>query len=271
MQINDKVAVVTGAAGGIGFAIARQLARNGARAVAMVDRSRQCEQSAESLNREAGGQVTRAFCGDVCDPGFRAGVFAEMEKTGDVARICVPAAGILRDALSVKLNRDSGKAELYDDALFREVLEVNLLHPVYWAMQMTAGIAEQRAAAGLQKWQPDEPLQGSIVLVGSVSSRGNRGQISYACAKSALNAAAKTLNVEGMQHGVQSKIIHPGFVNTPMVEQLPEGLFEERVKPLIPLGRMIEPDEIAAAVCMLIENPVISGQVWADAGLAPMA
>ena len=266
MQIKDKVAVVTGASGGIGFAVARRLAHKGARAVAMVDRSERCAQTAEALNGEAGSEVARGFCGDVCDAGFRAEVFAEMEKAGDPVRICVPAAGILRDALAVKVDRDTGQAELYDDAVFRNVLEINLLHPVYWSMQMLARIAEQRGAAGLKKWRPEEAIQGAAVLVGSISSRGNRGQIAYSCAKSALNAAAKTLNVEGMYHGVQTKIIHPGFVNTPMAEELPDGLFEDHIKPLIPLGRMIAPDEIADAVCVLIENPAISGQLWADAG-----
>ena len=267
MQIKDKVAVVTGASGGIGLAVARKLLDKDARAVAVVDHSERCAQTAEALNREAGAEVARAFCGDVCDANFRAEVFSQMEKAGDLVRICVPAAGILRDALAVKMNRDTGKAELYDDAVFRAVLEVNLLHPVYWTMQMLARIAEERFEAGLEKWQPEEPIQGSAVLVGSVSSRGNRGQISYGCAKSGLNAATKTLNIEGMHHGVQTKIIHPGFVNTPMVEQLPDGLFDDHIKPLLPLGRMIEPGEIADAVCLLIENPAISGQLWADAGL----
>ena len=109
------------------------------------------------------------------------------------------------------------------------------------------------------------------MLIGSVSSRGNRGQISYACAKSGLNAAAKTLNAEGMFYGVQSKIVHPGMVNTAMLEQLPDGHFDAHFKPQIPLGRLIEPAEIAEAVAVLIENPAISGPLWADAGLAPMA
>ncbi|MDD9858303.1 MAG: SDR family NAD(P)-dependent oxidoreductase [Gammaproteobacteria bacterium] len=271
MQIQDKIAVVTGAAAGIGRAVAEQLARRGARAVALVDRAPQVAEAAEYINREAGGEVARAFCGDVCAPDFRAEVFAAMEKGGEVVRICVPAAGILRDALAVRVNRDSGAAQLYDADVFRTVLEVNLVHPVYWAVQMLARIAEARAAAGLKKWRPDQAIQGVSVLIGSVSSRGNRGQISYACAKSGLNAAAKTLNAEGMFYGVQSKIVHPGMVNTAMLEQLPDGHFDAHFKPQIPLGRLIEPAEIAEAVAVLIENPAISGPLWADAGLAPMA
>ena len=271
MKIAEQVAVVTGAAGGIGRAIAAKLAQKGARAVAVVDRAPGCEQAAEQINAAVGATVARAFCGDVCAPDFRAEVFAQMEQSGDLVRICVPAAGILRDGLAVKVERDSGVAVLYDDALFRRVLEINLVHPVYWVMQMVARIAEQRAAAGLKQWQPSEAIQGSGVLIGSVSSRGNRGQISYSSAKAGLNAAAKTLHAEGMFHGIQCKVIHPGMVNTPMLERLPEGHFENHIKPAIPLGRLIEPEEIADAVCALIENPAVSGPLWADGGLAPMA
>lgn len=273
MQIQDKIAIVTGAGneGGIGFAVAKKLAQNEVRAVAVVDVSEQCTQGAELINREVGKEVAKPFCGDVRDAKFRTEVFSQMEQHGDVVRICVPAAGILRDAMAVKVDRDSGAVELYDVETFRDVLEVNLLHPVYWAMQMMARIAEQRIEKNMKKWLPSESIQGSTVLIGSVSSRGNRGQISYGCAKSALTAAAKTLHVEGMYHGIQSKIIHPGLVDTPMAELLPEGHFEKHIKPLIPLGRMIKPEEIADAVCLLIENPAISGSLWADAGMTPMA
>ncbi|MGR3913600.1 MAG: SDR family oxidoreductase [Gammaproteobacteria bacterium] len=270
MQIKDKIAVVTGAAGGIGFAVAARLAQSGARAIAMVDRAEECADAAGKINRDFGGRaIARGFCGDVCDAAFRAEVFSQMENADDCARICVPAAGILRDAMAVKIDRDSGAAQLYDEGVFRRVLEVNLLHPVYWAMQMTARIAERRGAA--KKWQPREPLQGACVFIGSVSARGNRGQISYASSKSALGAAAKTLNIEGMFHGVQTKILHPGLVATKMAEQLPHGHFERHILPQIPLGRMLTPGEVADAAAMLIESPAISGPVWIDGGMTPMA
>ena len=85
--------------------------------------------------------------------------------------------------------------------------------------------------------------------------------------KSGLNAVASTLNVEGLYHGVQVKIIHPGLVDTAMVESIPDHYFESRLKPLVGLGRLIQPEEIAQAVLTLIENPVISGPLWADASL----
>jgi len=268
MKIGGNIAVVTGAAAGIGLAVAWALARRGAR-VAAVDRAEEVIEVAERINADGGR--ARAFCGDVCDAEFRDGVFAALEEGGFVARMCVPAAGILRDALAVRVERDSGRAALYDAAQFRQVLEVNLVHPVYWAMRLLAGIAESRAAAGRKRWQAEEAIEGVSVLIGSVSARGNRGQIAYACAKSGLAAAAKTLNAEGAFHGVQSKVVHPGLVNTAMLQQLPDGHFDAHFKPQIPLGRMLEPAEVAAAVVALIENPAISGPLWVDGGLPPMA
>jgi NAD(P)-dependent dehydrogenase (short-subunit alcohol dehydrogenase family) len=160
---------------------------------------------------------------------------------------------------------------LYDEDVFRKVLEVNLLHPIYWTMQMLAGIASDRMRKGSGRWSSEEPFQGTGVLIGSISCRGNRGQVSYSSAKSGLNAAAKTLNIEGAYHGVQVKALHPGFVATPMVEQLPEGMFEEQLRRMIPIDRKIQPEEIAEAIAAIIENPIISGPVWADGGFPPMA
>ncbi len=269
MLIRDKIAVVTGAASGIGNAVAQRLIAAGAKQVGIVDLTDAVHGAADQINKAQGKQVARAFQGDVTDSDFRAQVFQTLGEDSPV-QLCVPAAGILRDAMAVKLNKSTGEAELYDQDLFRQVLEVNLMHPVYWTMQMIAGIAEYRAKTGAGKWSAEEDFQGSSVIIGSVSSRGNRGQVSYSSAKSGLNAAAKTLNVEGSFYGIQTKVIHPGFVQTPMVEQLPDGLFEEHLRKLVPIDRLIQPEEIANTVAAMIENPIISGPVWADGGLPPM-
>ena len=270
MHIEDKVAVVTGAASGIGRAVARRLARGGAAAVGMADLKDDVAAAAAAINSELGREAAVAFQGDVTCSAFRTRVFRQMAGHGTV-RICVPAAGILKDAMAVKISHETGEPELYSEDLFRKVLEINLVHPVYWSMEMLADVARARAAGGLGKWSSDEEFQGAAILIGSVSSRGNRGQVSYSSAKAGLNAAAKTLNIEGAYHGVQAKVLHPGFVSTPMVEQLPDGMFEDHLRKLIPIDRKIDPAEIAEAVVALIENPIISGPIWADGGFPPMA
>ena len=271
MQITGQIAVVTGGASGIGRAVADELVAAEVAALALVDLGG-AEQVAAELNERAGRVVARPFEGDVTDAGFRERVFGEMaEAHGGPVRLCVPAAGILRDGLAVKLPKEGGAAELYAPDQFERVQAVNLVHPIYWTMQMIARIAEARREAGLGKWQAGEDIQGCSILIGSVSSRGNFGQIAYATAKSGLNGACKTLNVEGMRHGVQTKIIHPGMVDTPMLASMPQDVVDKQIKPAIPLGRLVDPAEIARAARVLIENPAISGQLWVDGDLRPFA
>ena len=270
MNITGQIAVVTGGASGIGRAVAGELVAAEVAALAVVDLAG-AEAAAAELNEQAGRGVAYAFEGDVTDAGFRERVFREMTAHGGPVRLCVPAAGILRDGLAVKLPKEGGAAQLYEAEQFERVQAVNLFHPIYWTMQMIAGIAEARRDAGLGKWGTEEGIQGCSVLIGSVSSRGNFGQIAYATAKSGLNGACKTLNVEGMRHGVQTKIIHPGMVDTPMLEGMPDGVVDKQIKPAIPLGRLVDPAEIARAVRVLIENPAISGQLWVDGDLRPFA
>ncbi len=270
MQIADKVAVVTGAASGIGRATVERLARGGARAVAMVDMSDAVADIAEQLNEAQETTEIRAWIGDTTDESFRHRVFDELtEAAGDLVRICVPAAGITRDRLGAKVSKETGRAELYPADDFDLVVRVNLVAPVYWALEMIGRLAEQRKQQGLKAWSADEGVQAVTVFLGSVSSRGNRGQISYSATKAGLVGAAASLTQEGMFHGARALVVHPGFTDTPMVQALGEELINAHVVPHTHLKRLIQPAEIADAIGFVIENPVISGSVWADAGWQP--
>jgi NAD(P)-dependent dehydrogenase (short-subunit alcohol dehydrogenase family) len=271
MLIEDKVALVTGAASGIGEAVARELARRGARAVALVDRNDRAGDLARSINESAGRPVAEAWIGDTSDDVFRAQVFDKTVGRHGVVHICVPAAGIARDSLSVKLDRPAGKAVVYPLKTFREVIEVNLIAPVYWALEMVARLAEGRLHCGLGRWDPDEGVQGTVVFIGSVSSQGNKGQISYSVSKAGLEGAAATLMKEAIYHGVRCAIIHPGFTDTPMVRALGEDHINKNILPYTQLRRLIRPAEIADAICFLITNSAVSGELWADAGWHPSA
>ncbi len=186
-------------------------------------------------------------------------------------RICVPAAGISRDSLAAKIDRVTGKRELYSIDDFRLVLEVNLTAPVYWALEMVGRIAEDRFTRNLGKWTPKEHIQGTVIFIGSVSSQGNKGQIAYAATKAGLEGAAATLTKEAIFHGVRCGVIHPGFTDTPMVRALGEDYIHDRILPATQLGRLIRSEEIADAICFMIGNSAVSGQLWADAGWHPSA
>ena len=271
MEIKDKVAVVTGAASGIGQAVCRDLALRGVKTVAMVDFTEAVNEVAEQVNQEAGRDVAVPYLGDVTDEAFRKGVYQELRDKHGAVNICVPAAGITRDSLSLRVNKETGKAEIYPAETFRTVIEVNLIAPVYWALEMVGILAEERKRQGLGRWKPDEGIQGTVVFIGSVSSQGNKGQISYASTKAGLEGAAATLMKEAIFFGVRCGVIHPGFTDTPMVRALGQEYIEKYILPDTQLGRLIRPDEIADAICFMITNAAISGEIWADAGWHPAA
>ncbi len=155
-NIAHKVAVVTGAAGGIGEAVAHELAKRGALAVILVDRSERVNEVAQAINKEAGRNVAVSQIGDTTDAAFRKRVFNDAVENHGLVTICVPAAGITRDSLAVRIDKETGKAELYPVDAFRQVTEVNLIAPIYWAIEMIGRIAEDRRQRGLKRWEPEE-------------------------------------------------------------------------------------------------------------------
>jgi NAD(P)-dependent dehydrogenase (short-subunit alcohol dehydrogenase family) len=270
-NIYQKVAVVTGGASGIGAAVSRELAVRGARAVLLVDRSESVQEVAASINDSIGGNVAIPKIGDTTDEAFRKRVFNDATDEHGPVTICVPAAGITRDALSVRLDKETGKSHIYPLETFRQVTEVNLLAPIYWGIEMIARIAEDRRQRGIKRWEPAEKIQGVIVFLGSVSSQGNKGQISYAVTKAGLEGAAATLQKEAIFYGIRCGVIHPGFTDTPMVRALGEDYLNKYVLPYTQLRRLIHVDEIADAICFMISNSAVSGELWADAGWHPPA
>lgn len=270
MEIRGKVAVITGAGSGIGQAAATELASRGVRALALADLSTNVEEVARSIRQARKDDiVVRTFLGNTTDASFRRKVYDDIQHDCGVVNICVPAAGITRDALAVKVDKTTGKASIYNEESFRLVVEVNLIAPVYWALEMVSRIAEDRFRRGLGKWQGHEHVQATAVLIGSVSSQGNKGQIAYAATKRGLEGAAATLSREAIFHGVRCAVIHPGFTDTPMVRALGEEYIGRNILPYTQLGRLIRPDEIAHAICFLIQNSAVSGELWADAGWHP--
>jgi NAD(P)-dependent dehydrogenase (short-subunit alcohol dehydrogenase family) len=271
MKIEGKVAVVTGAAGGIGKAVAFEFARRGAEHIAVVDQSPATAEVAAEINRSARREVATGYSGDVTQESFRQGVYRDLREKHGVPTICVPAAGITRDDLAVRLDKQSGQIVVYPVEKFRLVTEVNLIAPVYWALEMVAGIAQQRRATGKVRWEPAEHIQGVVIFIGSVSSLGNKGQIAYAATKAGLEGAAATLMMEAIYHGVRCGVIHPGYTDTPLVHVLSEEFIRDQIIPRTQLRRLIEPEEIADAICFMIGNSAVSGSLWADAGYRPAA
>ena len=146
MEFSKRVAVITGGGSGIGRAVAASMARRGIAAVALVDVSEAIEDVAAKLNAEAGRTFAIPFHGNTTDEAFRAQVYDSISRKYGPVSMCVPAAGITRDDLAVRVDKNTGKARIYPLDQFKLVVDVNLIAPVYWALEMIGRIAEDRAA-----------------------------------------------------------------------------------------------------------------------------
>lgn len=176
MDIYRKIAVITGAASGIGEAVARELAGLGVKAMALVDRSQAVDETANAVTRiPANGLKCEPFVGDVTEEGFCHEVYDQMVAKYGVPAICVPAAGITRDGLAAKLDKATGKVTAYPREEFRLVTEVNLIAPVYWGLEMVCRIAQDRYQRGLKRWEAAERVQGTVIFIGSISSARQQG------------------------------------------------------------------------------------------------
>jgi NAD(P)-dependent dehydrogenase (short-subunit alcohol dehydrogenase family) len=271
MNIQNRIALITGAAGGIGRALALEMAKRGIGHLTLVDQSADVLELARLVNELMGRPVAVGYSGDVTDPTFRSNVYHDARDKFGPVTICVPAAGITRDDLAVKMDKQKGEVVVYPLEKFRLVTEINLIAPVYWAMEMVAGIAEDRHRRGKGAWASEEDIQGAVIFIGSVSSLGNKGQIAYAATKAGLEGAAATLMLEAMYHGVRCGVIHPGYTDTPMVRALGSEFIKERIIPRTTLKRLIQPAEIADAICFMITNSAVSGSLWVDANWRPAA
>jgi NAD(P)-dependent dehydrogenase (short-subunit alcohol dehydrogenase family) len=130
MNIKGSVAVITGAAGGIGRALALELAKRQAVGLALVDRSDAVQQVAKAINELVSKEIAIGYSGDVTSGDFRRQVYQEMAGKRGRINICVPAAGITRDGLAVKMDKQTNRIGIYPVETFREVVEINLVAPI---------------------------------------------------------------------------------------------------------------------------------------------
>ncbi|MCW2811849.1 MAG: 3-oxoacyl-[acyl-carrier-protein] reductase [Friedmanniella sp.] len=243
-----RVALVTGAARGIGAAIAHRLAEDGM-AVAVVDLDEQASARTANAILEAGGRAI-AVGADVTDESAASQAVERAAAELGPVGVLVNNAGILRDNLLFKMTVDD----------WDSVMGVHLRG----AFLMTR--AAQAHMVGL-KW-------GRIVNLSSTSALGNRGQVNYAAAKAGLQGFTKTLALELGKFGITANAIAPGFIETEMTQATAARLgvgFEDWKAAMardIPVGRVGSPADIAAAASFFCreEAGYVSGQVLYVAG-----
>ena len=241
-ELQDQVAIVTGAARGIGRAIALKLADEGAK-LALVDVKDEWLEESLALVRAKGVEAEGFACDIASGEAVEAAVKAVHERFGKID-ILVNNAGITRDTLLVRMS----------EADWDAVLSVNLKGAFLMTKAVGRIMMKQRG--------------GAIVNMASVVGlMGNAGQANYTASKAGLIALTKTTARELGPRGVRANAIAPGFVHTAMTDALPEAVREGMLK-IIPLGRAAEPEEIADAAVFLAgpRARYITGQVLAVCG-----
>ena len=237
MKLKGKVALVTGAAQGIGKAIALLLARNGADIVVSDINLEKAEETAKEIR--AIGPKAMAVKVDVANwSDVERMVTGILEKLAKID-ILVNNAGITRDKLILRMTEEDWDA----------VLGVNLKGTFNCTKAVVRHMAKQRS--------------GKIVNIASVvGEMGNAGQANYSASKAGVIGLTKTIAREYAQRGINVNAIAPGYIETPMTEALPEKAKEE-LRKLIPMERLGKPEDVAEAVLFLVseESSYITGQV----------
>jgi 3-oxoacyl-[acyl-carrier protein] reductase len=221
MALEGKLALVTGASGGIGEAIARAL--HGAGATVVLSGTR--VDALEAL-RGALGERAHVAAADLSDPNAADALVATAEAIGPL-EILVNNAGLTRDGLALRMK----------DADWQQVIDVDLSAPFRLARAALKGMLKRRS--------------GRIIGIASiVGVTGNAGQANYAAAKAGMIGMSKALAQEVASRGVTVNCVAPGFITTPMTAALTD---EQKAKltERIPLGRLGTPEDVAAAVLYL--------------------
>jgi 3-oxoacyl-[acyl-carrier protein] reductase len=246
MELEGKVAVITGAGSGIGEAVAKSLARSGLR-IMLGDMSQEGLERVEKEIRDAGGEAASQVVDVTKDEDTGRLMDAAIERFGEI-NVVVPCAGIIRDKLVISTDKETGKVKKVmstDD--FRKVVEVNL----------TGSFITLREAAVRMI---DNGYQGVLFTISSIQKAGGVGQLNYSSTKAALAMWPKVLVGEFQMRNINTirvVSIAPGYVGTPMVRGMDQKALE-KILSNVNLGRLIEPEEIADTIRHVISNEAIN-------------
>ena len=221
-QLSGKTALITGASGGIGSAIAKNLSQQGAHVVLHGTRVGRLEELASEI-----GTNVSVVTANLSDREAVGGLVAEAAKATGAIDILLNNAGITRDNLFMRM-----KDEEWDD-----VLEVNLTSSMLLCRSAIRAMMKAR-------W-------GRIISISSiVGVTGNPGQTNYAASKAGMIGFSKSLAAEVASRGITVNVVAPGFIETPMTDELTD---EQKQKLLgnVPAGRLGSSQEVAAAVSFL--------------------
>ena len=220
-----RVALVTGGTRGIGAAISKALKAGGYKVAANYGGN---DEAAQKFKAESGISVFKwdVSSYDACADGIK-----KVEAEVGPVEVLVNNAGITRDAMFHRMKPDQWSA----------VINTNLGSLFNMCRPVIEGMRERKF--------------GRIVNISSINGqKGQAGQTNYSAAKAGELGFTKALAQEGARSGITVNAICPGYINTEMVQAVPKDVLEKSILPLIPIGRLGEPEEIARCVAFLASD-----------------
>ena len=248
MDLKDKVVVITGGAGGLGLAMAVDLAEAGAK-IALIDVDQ------ETLERACADIGDRAevqgYDFDITsEEDVVAGFGFILEDFGQV-NVLINNAGILADGMLVKA-KEGKVTDRMSYEQFQSVINVNLTGSFLCGREAAAAMIESKQ-------------EGVIINISSLAKAGNMGQTNYSASKAGVAAMSVGWAKELARYYIRSAAVAPGVIETEMTAAMkPEAL--ARMEKMVPVGRLGQPSEISSTVKFIIENDYVNGRVFEIAG-----
>ena len=242
-DLTHQHVVVTGAARGLGLAMARVLGEAGAN-VSLVDIDADAVASAVA-GLTADGLRCQGYTANVAEEASVEQLFTTLKAEHGRLDALVNNAGILRDGLLVK--QKDGAISKMSLAHWQAVIDVNL----------TGLFLCGREAAA---WMVEADTPGVIVNISSISRAGNMGQTNYSAAKAGVAAMTVTWAKELARYGIRVAGVAPGFIETEMTASMKPDAIERAIQ-AVPLKRMGKPEDIAEAVTFILTNDYYSGRI----------